>query len=79
VERKHNSGPQQYKQERRIHNLDKWTRPQERKSFKNKNKNNFEDEILKTKHFKQTILASVNKVGLQRGWWITTKIKNSIQ
>jgi hypothetical protein len=49
---------------------------QKRKSFKNKNKNNFKDQILKTKHFKQKILASVNKVGLQCGWWITTpKIK----
>jgi hypothetical protein len=27
-------------------------------------KNNFKDEILKTKHFKRTILASVNKVPL---------------
>jgi hypothetical protein len=29
----------------------------ERKSFKNKNKNNFKDEILKTKHFKQSNLS----------------------
>jgi hypothetical protein len=40
VERNHNSWPQQCKQERHIHNLDKWTTPQERKRFKNKNKNN---------------------------------------
>jgi hypothetical protein len=38
VERNHNSWPQQYKQERHIRNLDKWTTPQESKSFKNKNK-----------------------------------------
>jgi hypothetical protein len=57
VERKHNSWPQQYKQERHIHNLDKWTMAQERKSFKNKNKNNFKHEILKTKHFKQKNLS----------------------
>jgi hypothetical protein len=36
VERNHNSWPQQYKQERHVHNLDKWTTAQERKSFKNK-------------------------------------------
>jgi hypothetical protein len=48
-----------------IHNLDKWMMPQERKS--SKNKNNFKDNILN-----RTILASVNKVGLQCGWWITT-------
>jgi ribosomal protein L14E/L6E/L27E len=45
------------KQERHIHNLDKWMTTQERKSFKNKNKNNFKDEILKTKHFKQNNLS----------------------
>jgi hypothetical protein len=46
--------------------------PQERKSFKNKSKNNFKNKILKTKHFKQNNLSSVNKVGLQCDWWITT-------
>jgi hypothetical protein len=55
VERNQNSWPQQYKQERHIHNLDKWTTPQERESFKNKN--NFKDEILKTKHFKHNNLS----------------------
>jgi hypothetical protein len=58
--------------------MDKWTTPQERKSFKNnnKNKNNFKDGILKTNILNRTILASINKVGLQCGWWITTpKIK----
>jgi hypothetical protein len=46
VERSHNSWPQQCKQERHIDNLEKWTTPQERKSFKTKNKNNFKDEYL---------------------------------
>jgi hypothetical protein len=44
VERNHNNWPQQYKQERYIHNLDKWTTPQERKSLKNKN--NFKDKTF---------------------------------
>jgi hypothetical protein len=57
VERSNNSWPQQYQQERHIHNLDKWTTLQEGKSFKNKNKKNFKDEILKTKHFKQNNLS----------------------
>jgi hypothetical protein len=33
--------------------IDKWTKPQERKNFKNKNNNNFKDEIKK-KYFKQS-------------------------
>jgi hypothetical protein len=57
VEHNHNSWPQQYKQERHIHILDKWTTPQERKSSKNKNKTNFKDKNLKTKHFKQNNLS----------------------
>jgi hypothetical protein len=51
VERNHNSWPQQYKQERHIHSLDKWTTPEERKSFKNKNNNNLKDEISKNQTF----------------------------
>jgi hypothetical protein len=31
-----------------MHDIDKWMTPQERKNFKNKNNNNFKDEILKT-------------------------------
>jgi hypothetical protein len=51
VERNHNSWPQQYQQERHRHNLDKWTTPHERKSFENKNYNNFKDSFKKNKSF----------------------------
>jgi hypothetical protein len=44
VERNQNSWTEQYKKERHIHNLDKWTIPQERKNLKIKIK-----IILRTK------------------------------
>jgi hypothetical protein len=37
-----------------MHDTDKWTTPQERKNFKNKNNNSFKDEMLKTNYFKQS-------------------------
>jgi hypothetical protein len=40
VEHNHKNWVQHYKQGGHMHGLDKWTMPQERKSFKNKNNNN---------------------------------------
>jgi hypothetical protein len=54
-----------------MHGLDKWTTPQERKSFKNKNNNNFKDEKCKIKNqiiLKRTVLMSVSGVELQCIW-----------
>jgi hypothetical protein len=52
-----------------MHGLDKRTTPQETKSFKNKNKNNnnFKDEMFKNK-LNRTILMSVSGVRLQCSW-----------
>jgi hypothetical protein len=44
----------QYKQGGRVHEIDKWMTPQERKNFNNTNNNNFKDKILKTNYFKQS-------------------------
>jgi hypothetical protein len=55
VKHKHKNWLHQYKQGGRIHDIDKWTTPQERKNLNNTNNNNFNDKkILKTNYFKQS-------------------------
>jgi hypothetical protein len=58
----------QYKQGGRMRDIDKWTTPQERKNFKNKNNNNFKNEILKQLILNRAILMSVSGVRLQCSW-----------
>jgi hypothetical protein len=54
VEHNNKNWLQKYKQGGHMNGLDKWTTPLERKSFKNKNNNNFKDEnFLKRNYFKQ--------------------------